>query len=402
MSGNESAGHTAGVSATGTALARWEADMDNSTHLNILGTRGIPAAHGGFETFAQRLALFLVRQGFSVTVYCQTDGPADLKGREDYWNGVQRVHFGTKRRGAVGTMEFDLACARHVIKQPGVDLVLGYNTAIFNLLQKLRGRKVFMNMDGIEWKRKKWSVPAKLWLVMNEIIGANLANVPICDHPEIGRHISRRTLRKTRVIPYGSDSVQRANPRPVKKLGLRPGAYFLTVARIEPENSIAEIIEAFLETNARMDLVVLGNLDPDNAYHRLVRRIGRGRVMFPGGIYDDTQLKSLRFHARAYVHGHQVGGTNPSLVEALGAGNAVLAHDNSFNRWTAGEGQSYFKNIQECRMQMERLSVDDIALQASRKAARQRHLHAFQWDNVLGQYRDLLLGDASKLQIAAE
>ena len=376
--------------------------MEYGTHLNILGTRGIPAAHGGFETFAERLALFLVRQGYSVTVYCQTDGPADLKGREDYWNGVHRVHFGTKRNGAVGTMEFDLACARHVLGQPGVDLVLGYNTAVFNLLQKVKRRRVFMNMDGIEWKRKKWSLPAKMWLMMNEIIGANLANVPICDHPEISRHISRRTMRKTKMIPYGSDTVRRANLRPVHEMGLRPGQYFISVARIVPENSIAEMIEAFLEANTRMDMVVLGRLDPDNEYHRMVRALGRGRVMFPGGIYDDNRLKSLRFHARAYVHGHQVGGTNPSLVEALGAGSAVLAHDNVFNRWTAGDAQHFFANVQECRMQLERMATDDIALQASKKAARERHRTEFQWDNVLGQYRDLLLGEATQLQIAAE
>ncbi|MFV2003368.1 MAG: hypothetical protein ACC619_10355, partial [Paracoccaceae bacterium] len=97
----------------------------------------------------ERLALYLVDQGFSVTVYCQSDGPTDLAGREDYWRGIHRVHFGTRRSGATGTMEFDLACVRHVLKRPGVDLVLGYNTAIFNVWQRLKRRRVFVNMDGI-------------------------------------------------------------------------------------------------------------------------------------------------------------------------------------------------------------------------------------------------------------
>lgn len=376
--------------------------MENVTHLNILGTRGIPANHGGFETFAERLALFLVRHGFSVTVYCQSTGPTDLTGREDTWNGIHRVHFGTRRNGAAGTMEFDLACARHVLKQPGVDLVLGYNTAVFNLLQKAKRRKVFMNMDGIEWKRKKWSKPAKLWLLLNEIIGANLADVAICDHPEIGRHIARRTLRKTAVIPYGADVVRRASQGPVFDMGLRPGGYFISVARIEPDNSIAELVQGYLKADTEMDMVVLGNLDPDNSYHRQVYELGRGRVLFPGGIYEDERLKALRFHARAYLHGHQVGGTNPSLVEALGAGNAVLAHDNAFNRWTAGHGQRYFANAGECSDHMERLARDDIALQAAKRAARQRHQAEFSWENVLGQYRDLMLGEAKGVQIAAE
>ena len=382
-----------------------EAGVSNMTHLNIMGTRGVPASHGGFETFAERLALWLVGQGISVTVYCQSDGPVDLDGREDHWNGIHRVHFGTRRTGAAGTMEFDLKCARDVVRRPGVDLVLGYNTAVFNLLQKLRGRRVFMNMDGIEWKRKKWSTPAKLWLLLNEIIGANLA-IPIADHPEIGRHVARRSLRRPVVIPYGSDRVRSASEAPVRALGVDPGKYFISIARIEPENSILEIVEGFLQSETNMDLVMLGRFDPDNAYHRKVREIGRHRVMFPGAIYDDAQVKALRFHARAYLHGHQVGGTNPSLVEALGAGNAVLAHDNVFNRWTAGVGQRFFRTGKDCCDMLSVLARDDAAVERARLAARAQHAMKFRWDDVLARYQDLLLGAAQQApasaQVAAE
>jgi len=376
--------------------------VTNRSHLNIMGTRGVPAAHGGFETFAERLALYLVRHGYSVTVYCQSDGPADLNGREDYWHGIHRVHFGTRRSGAAGTMEFDLKCVRHVGRQPGVDLVLGYNTAVFNLLQKLKRRKVFMNMDGIEWKRKKWSVPAKLWLLVNEIIGANLCDVPIADHPDIGRHLARRTLRRPVVIPYGSDVVRRASQLPLRKLGLQPGQYFVSIARIEPENSILEIVQAYLAADTDKKLVVLGQFDPDSAYHRQVRDAGGDQVVFPGAIYDDHRVKSLRFHARAYIHGHQVGGTNPSLVEALGAGNAVIAHDNRFNRWTAGSGQRYFTSPRTCCDHIRELAGDDIALHASRRAARLRHAQDFRWSDVLSRYQNLMLGEPGQVQIAAE
>ncbi len=362
----------------------------------------MPAAHGGFEPFAERLALYLVGQDVSVTVYCQTDGPADLKAREDHWNGIHRVHIGTRRSGTVGTMEFDLACVRDVLGRPGVDLVLGYNTAIFNVLQKLKRRRVFVNMDGIEWQRAKWSVPARIWLFCNEIIGANLATRAIADHPEIGRHVGRRSLRKLVVIPYGGDVVADADAGPVLQLGLRLDKYFISVARIEPENSILEIIDAFQGADTDMDLVVLGPLDPDNAYHRNVRKAGGGRTRFPGGIYDDHRLKALRFHARAYFHGHQVGGTNPSLVEALGAGNAVSAHDNRFNRWTAGEGQRFFDTVESCSAHVRRLARDDIALHAARSAARARHAKDFQWHDVLARYQRLLLGEKSALKIAAE
>jgi glycosyltransferase involved in cell wall biosynthesis len=375
--------------------------MNGHTHLNIMGTRGVPAAHGGFETFAERLALYLVSRGITVAVYCQSDGAVDLDGREDTWRCIHRAHFGTRHGGVLGTMEFDLACVRQVLKQPGCDLVLGYNTAIFNVLQRLKKRQVYMNMDGIEWKRAKWSLPAKLWLLMNELIGANLCDIPIADHPAIGAHVAKRSRTAPVVIPYGADIVGAAQDGPVRDLSLLPGKYFVSIARIEPENSIKEFVRAFTAADTDMDLLVLGRIDPDNAYQQSVLAAGNDRVHFPGAIYDDHIVKSLRFHARAYFHGHQVGGTNPSLVEALGAGNAVIAHDNIFNRWTAGPGQHYFDSVDSCTAHIQTLASDDLALYKSRIAARERHAVEFRWHNVLGQYEALMLGDAA-VQIAAE
>lgn len=371
------------------------------SHLNILGTRGIPAAHGGFETFAEKLALHLVGQGQSVTVYCQSPHGKDLDGREDYWQGVHRVFFGTRRKGRLATLEFDLACVRHVLDRPGVDLVLGYNTAVFNLLQRRHGRKIFMNMDGIEWKRAKWPLTAKVWFFLNEVLGANLCDIPIADHPEIARHVRRRCRTEPVVIPYGADAVGAADETPVCKLGLDPGEYFLSIARVEPENSILEIVKAHKAADTDMKLVVLGRLDPNNKYHRKVQTAAAENVMFPGAIYDDPTVKSLRFHARAYCHGHQVGGTNPSLVESLGAGNAIIAHDNRFNRWTAGEGQRYFRNVASCTDHIRSLARDDIALFSARIAARARHAEEFRWPTVLEKYQDLLCGH-TQVQIAAE
>lgn len=372
-------------------------------HLNILGTRGIPAAHGGFETFAEKLALYLVGHGHSVTVYCQSPRGQDTNGREDYWRGIHRVHFGTKLKGAIGTAVFDLDCVRHVLRQPGADLVLGYNTAVFTALQRARNRTVFMNMDGIEWQRQKWSAPVRSWLKANEWLGARLASQPIADHPGILEHIRARTGRRGVMIPYGADPVDFADPAPLRDIGLgiEPGRYFLTVARLEPENSILEIIRAHNHAQTDAPLVVLGQLDPTNAYHRRICSVAGPNVQFPGAIYDRSRLNALRFHARAYLHGHQVGGTNPSLVEALGAGNAVIAHDNRFNRWTAGAGQMYFSHESDCAIAIGRLWNDDLLLRRAKRAAKARFLERFQWDDILAQYRSLML-DISGVQVAAE
>jgi glycosyltransferase involved in cell wall biosynthesis len=377
--------------------------MRQRLHLNILGTRGIPAAHGGFETFAERLALFLVSRGVSVTVYCQSDDPLDRDGREDDWHGVHRVHFCPSRGGVAGTMQFDLASARHVLGQPGHDLVLGYNTAVFNVLQRLAGRQVYMNMDGVEWKRKKWSAPAKLWLFLNEVIGSNISTAPIADHPEIARHVEKRCRHKAIMIPYGADIIGAASDAPVRELGLVPGRYFISIARVEPENSILEIVRAHRAAETDTDLAVLGRLDPDNAYHRAVRAAGGNRTLYPGAIYDGETVRSLRFHARGYMHGHQVGGTNPSLVEALGAGNAVIAHDNSFNRWTAGEDQRFFSDTDSCAEHIRAFAGNDLIHYTARMGARQRHARDFRWTNVLASYETLIFGSAAgAVQIAAE
>lgn len=379
--------------------------MTEFDHVNILGTRGIPAGHGGFETFAERLALYLVSRGTRVTVYCQSGQGEDLAGREDFWRGIRRVHFGTRLKGAGGTIEFDMKSVRHVLGQVGVDLVLGYNTAVFNTLQRIMGRRVFMNMDGIEWQRQKWAPHERMWLKFNEYVGAKISNMPIADHPEIARHIENRTGISPVMIPYGADPVMAFETEPLSRFDVAPGRYFVSIARIEPENSILEIVRAFSRARTGMKFVVLGRIDPQNPYHRKILSASGQNVILPGAIYDDITVKALRFHARAYFHGHQVGGTNPSLVEALGAGSPVIAHDNRFNRWTAGRGQAFFSDVEQCTNELRRLAFDDVAVHKARIAARSRHHESFRWSDVLHAYEALLLGVRDHelgMKIAAE
>lgn len=365
-----------------------------SKTVNILGIRGIPARHGGFESFAAKLAPYLRDKGWTVNVYCQLD-PEDGETGEDFedsWEGINRIHLACRRTGSVGSIEFDWRATRDVLRRPGVDLVLGYNTAVFSLLQRLRGRRVAMNMDGIEWKRAKWSRPAKLWLYVNELIGNHSCSVPIADHPEIARHLDRHVHGRAIMIPYGSDVISDAPAAPVRALGIEPDRYLVSIARIEPENSILELVQGFSARPRGIKLVVLGNFAADNDYHQRVLAAGSDEVIFPGAIYDATVVEALRFHARAYLHGHQVGGTNPSLVEALGAGNAVLAHDNRFNRWVAGPDQFYFGDAPSLEQGLTQLIEDDARVRDARMGARERHEAQFRWDSVLSAYERLLAG----------
>jgi glycosyltransferase involved in cell wall biosynthesis len=356
--------------------------------LLILGTRGVPANHGGFETFAERYALFLAGRGWRVSVYCQEDVEEITDGvRTDVWRGVTRIFIQTTRRGGLGALDFDWKCVRDALTRPGVCLVLGYNGAAFLPALRLAGRKVFTNMDGIEWKRPKWPAPVRAWFYLNEWVAAWTSQRLVADHPAIAAHLATRRSRKaTVVIPYGGDPIAEAPTEPLEELGLEPGRYLVSIARIEPDNNILTIVKAFSAARRGCKLVVLGKFEDDNPYHAEVRAAASAEVVFPGAIYDPAVVRALRFHARAYLHGHTVGGTNPSLVEALWAGNAVIAHDNAYNRWTAGAAAICFKDVGSCAAAIGLVLADDELTTRLSEAARARAAAAFQWRDVLLAY----------------
>ncbi len=372
-------------------------------HLNILGIRGIPAAYGGFETFAANLATYVREQGWGVTVYCQADESAPKVAIwTDEWNGIQRVHISTRLRGPLATIEFDLRCIVHVLTQPGIDLVLGYNTAIFTLIQRLMRRHVVMNMDGIEWKRQKWKGLARVWLWLNEWIGARFSSVVIADHPEILKHLEARGGKKAVFVPYGARDIRDRSPATLGDLPIEAGQYFVVIARVEPENSILEIITAFTQAKIDKKLVVLGRLDPENyPYHAKVLQAATSAVIFPGAIYEAQIVESLRRNCLAYIHGHQVGGTNPSLVEALGAGNAIIAHDNRFNRWVAGEGQLFFGSVDQCTAAMECVANNAKKAIQMGDLSHARHARDFKLEDVHQKYFDIFLSLAERSNYGA-
>jgi len=358
----------------------------------ILGTRGIPAAHGGFESFAEKLGLFLVERGWHATVYCQHDvATVTQRFSADVWRGIERIHVQVDRAGAPGTIAFDWHSIRHAATQDGVCLVLGYNTAALLGSLRAQGRKILINMDGIEWQRPKWSRPVRLWFYLNEWLGAWLGHRLIADHPAIADHLATRRPRSAiAMIPYGGDEVTGAPVAPLAALGLVPGKYLISIARIEPDNNILPMVQAFSRHPRNAKLVVLGRLASDNAYHAAVTAAASDEVLFPGAIYDKAAVQALRFHARAYCHGHMVGGTNPSLVESLWCGNAVLAHRNRFNVWTAGAEQFFFSDVDECERLIDRILSDDLAVARARAAARLRAAADFNWTDILGQYEQEL------------
>lgn len=360
-------------------------------HLVILGCRGVPADHGGFETFAEQIALYLAEKGWQVSVYCQED---ESKASAIYlreWHGVTRLLVPTRANGSLGSIFFDWKSMLHAMRRPGALLVLGYNTGVFAVLPRLLSRQVMINMDGLEWRRTKWSPPVQLWFWINARFAATLGTTLIADHPIIAEYYGAHTRHdKIVMIPYGAKPREDVGIEPLKALNLTPGGYFLIVCRIEPENSTLEIVRAFSAAKGSRCLVVLGRVNKNHPYQAAVLRAAGDKVKFLGAIYDSETTSSLRAHARAYCHGHTVGGTNPSLVESLSFGSAIIAHDNKFNRWTAGEGQFYFKDVESCETCISQVNADDEAVTRAQTAAAERFRKDFKLDSVLSSYEKLI------------
>lgn len=365
---------------------------DAARTLRVLGTRGIPAEHGGFETFAERLALHLQAHGWNITVYCQEGSSGSSLA--DSWRGIQRIRIPVSEPGALGTIVFDWLATWDAARAGEPCLTLGYNTAAFSTLLRLKAIPNVINMDGLEWRRKKWGLLAKLWFYLNDWAGCWLGDHLVADHPAIKTHLMSRVRgSKISVIPYGADLLEGVNPGAVTALGLTPGRYLTLIARPEPENSVLELVTGFSRSRRGVRLAVLGRYEPErNPYHAQVMASASNEVSFLGPIYDPAVVQALRFHCVAYLHGHQVGGTNPSLVEALGAGNAILAHDNQFNRWVAGPEALYFSDAQSCGAALDTMLTNASKLRAMSSASKVRHQEAFRWEDVLDAY-ERLLGD---------
>jgi glycosyltransferase involved in cell wall biosynthesis len=358
--------------------------------VRILGTHGVPAAYGGFETAAQHVAAYLVRQGWRVIVYCQVGGAGSIQ--HDTWQGIERVSIPVALTGWRGTSKFDLISIWHAAHHQDICLTFGYNTAVFNTIQRLRGIPNIINMDGIEWSRARWGLPRQAILYTNERIATVIGNHLIADHPEIEKHLlTRAPRRKISTITYGADAVTAAPTHVPLAYGLTPGQYVTLICRPIPENSILELVRGFSQTPRSHRLAILGHYDGDgDPYHRQVLDAASDDVVFLGAIYDLGTVAALRFHAALYLHGHTVGGTNPSLVEAMAAGNAVIAHDNTYNRWVAQDAAAYFVTSDDVAVLLDDLLASPARRDQMACASRRRHDEEFTWEHVAGQYDQLL------------
>jgi glycosyltransferase involved in cell wall biosynthesis len=248
-------------------------------------------------------------------------------------------------------------------------------------------------MDGIEWSRSRWGFFRQAILYTNERIACFVGNHLIADHPEIEKFLLTRAPRgKLTTITYGADPVVDPPATAVVSHGLEPGKYLTLICRPIPENSILEMVKGFSRRPRTYKLALLGDYNPDeDEYHRQVMDAASDEIVFLGAIYDKPELEALRFHSSAYMHGHTVGGTNPSLVEAMAAGNPVIAHDNAYNRWVAQDGAVYFSTEDDVADRLDEILTSPTLLEQMSAASLSRYEAEFTWEHVAGQYEQLLL-----------
>lgn len=359
-------------------------------NLYIIGTRGIPAQYGGFETFAEKLSLYLSNRNWNVYVYAQKIKKTK---KITKWKKINLINIRVKNNNPLSSVIFDYKSILHASNQKGIFLILGYNTAIFNLILKLKRKFSIINMDGIEWQREKWNKIIKIWFYINEFFGMKFSKVAIADNPHIKNYLfNKYKTDKIKMIPYGAESEIFNNLYVLKKYNIQKKKYALIVARPEPENSVYEIIKVFSKKKRNIKLVVLGSYNfENNKFHKKVKNIASQEIIFLGSIYDKKEISTLRSNSLFYFHGHKVGGTNPALVEALSSKCPIIAYDNLYNRWVAKNSAIYFNN--------EKSLDKKIDLMIYSKKVRKKLSHnsisefkkRFKWENILHKYEQILL-----------
>ena len=302
--------------------------------IGILGTRGIPARYGGFETFAEHLSVGLAKHGHNVYAYC----PKYQEYKEPIFKGVKLVFisnfeylFKGRIPRALCNLLYDIACLLHACGRSGPTHVymLGYAAGPFLLLPRLFGKKLVINPDGLEWKSTRWGFFARTWLYFCEFISARFSNQLVGDAQPITDRFTKKYKAPITTIEYGTELFEDDG----KNLEYPKGSYYLAVARMVPETKVDVIIEGF--KRAKIDgkkLIIVGPIT-DSAFFesRILPHTGKDNIEYLGAIYDSVRLKKLRANPKALLHGHASDGTNPSLLESMGCASPVIAMDRESN-----------------------------------------------------------------------
>ncbi len=357
-------------------------------NLGVIGTVGVPAKYGGFETLVHHLVIHL-HQRFDMTVYC-SEKAYKPEERAKEWHGAKLEYIPLKANG-LQSIFYDLWSMLRALRTCDVLLVLGVSGCVFIPILKLFSKKKFIvNIDGLEWRRPKWNRFAKAFLLFSEKIACLYADEIITDNRILKEYVKIRYNRDSRLIEYGADHVFEVaiNEKAKERFPFLNNRYAFKVARIEPENNIHVILEAFARL-PRQPFVLVGNWDNSEYGKDLRKRYGKyEHLHLIDPVYESESLNLLRSNAHFYVHGHSAGGTNPSLVEAMHLGLPVLSYDVIYNRVTTNNQAIFFEHLGDLQYLIANIEEQPLAeIAAGLKAVAEKK---YTWKKMALLYGDVM------------
>ena len=356
----------------------------------LMGTRGVPALYGGFETAVEEIGARLVERGYDITVYCRNPGQSMREFR-----GMRLVNAPAIRHRMAETLSHTAVSTAHAIVRDRPDAVLLLNAGNAPLLKPLAlaGIPTAIHLDGLESRREKWRGAGAKYYRWAEKAAVRWGDAVIADAQAIADHVHSQYGRECVVIPYGADVIHPQATR-LSELGVTSRDFHLVVARFEPENHVLEAVHGFRASSEQRPLLVVGSAPYSQWYVDRVHEAGHGdaRIRFTGGIYDQELLDQLYGHCRTYIHGHSVGGTNPSLLRAMGAGAPVLAYDVEFSHEVTAGNAYFWSDAQQLTTLFNSVASGELEARLAElpELGRDRIRHAYQWDAVTSDYEALL------------
>mgnify|MGYP000591864681 CR=1 FL=1 len=357
--------------------------------VGIIGCRGIPNHHGGFEQFAEYFSVYLADKGVDITVYNSSLHPY----KENEYQGVKIITCSDPedKLGTAGQFIYDLNCIKDARNRNfDVILQLGYTSSSiwYKLLPK--DAVIVTNMDGLEWKRSKYSKLVKSFLRFAEKLAVRSSDFLISDSIGIQQYLKRAYRIDSKYIAYGALPYKvKINENTLKEFKVKENAYFLLIARVEPENNIELILDGYVQSNSEYTFLVIGNVEQTKFGQYLIDKYKAKRnIVFVGPEYDITKLNYLRYSSRLYFHGHSVGGTNPSLLEAMASQALIAAHDNEFNSAILGEDSFYFNSKSDVSQLIKQVNKANYLNKVENNL--QKIKNNFSWEIINKQYLDFL------------
>jgi glycosyltransferase involved in cell wall biosynthesis len=350
----------------------------------ILGTRGIPNHYGGFEHISEYVSVGLAKRGHTVSVYNSHNHPYT----QDTWNGVNIIHCYDPEYliGSAGQFVYDLNCIRDARKRDfDVIIIMGYtSSSVWGSLYPEQSA-IITNMDGLEWKRSKYSKPVQNFLKYAEKLAVKHSQYYVSDSMVIKQYLARKYDINSRYIPYGADMISPMEREQITPTEAAKEDYFLLMARMEPENNIETILEGYNQSNSSKPFKVLG--DTGNRFGKFITHKFQNdsRIEFKGSIFDTAKVRALQNNSYLYFHGHSVGGTNPSLLEAMASEALIAAHNNPFNQAVLSTDAFYFSNPTDVKQLVETVQRHDTE-KTMVKNNLQKIKHLFNWESVVDGY----------------